>query len=77
MAGMVTLAVEDAISLAAGFTTTALVARIERQTAGRTPAPLNGEPIRKLPARGFRYPTRLAFELASETFAHPIKLLHT
>ncbi len=35
MAGMVTLAVEDAISLAAAFTTTALVARIARRTADR------------------------------------------
>src|ERR1700686_1823050 len=55
--GLVTLAVEDAISLAAAFTATALVARIARHTADRTPAPLNGEPIRSqgsgllLPAR--------------------------
>jgi hypothetical protein len=32
---------------------------------------LIGEPIGKLPTRG--YPKSLAFELASETSAHPVK----
>src|SRR5713226_2761072 len=35
----ITLAVEDVISSAAAFTTTALVARITSHTADRTPAP--------------------------------------
>src|ERR1700738_5697030 len=35
---------------------------------------LNGEPIRKLPTRGFRYPTSPVFELVSETSTHPSKL---
>ena len=38
MEAEVTSAMEDVTSLAAGFTTTALVARITRHTAGHTPA---------------------------------------
>jgi hypothetical protein len=34
---------------------------------------LNAEPVWQLSTRGFRYPTSLAFELASETSAHPSK----
>jgi hypothetical protein len=34
---------------------------------------LIGGPIGKLPTRGFPFPTSLAFELASETSAHPGK----
>src|SRR5258708_24673637 len=69
-----TLAADAAISLAAVFTITALVARITRRTPGRTPATTECEPVRKLQTRSFRYPARLAFELANETSAHPSKL---
>jgi hypothetical protein len=71
-----TLAAGDAISLAAVFTITALVARITRRTPGRTPATTECEPVRKLQTRSFRYPARLAFELANETSAHPGKLVN-
>src|SRR5258705_11460566 len=69
-----TFAVADAISPAAVFTITALVARITRRTPRRTPATTECEPVRKLQTRSFRYPARLAFELANETSAHPGKL---
>src|SRR6266403_3668794 len=69
-----TLAADAAISLAAVFTITALVARITRRTPRRTPATTECEPVRKLQTRSFRYPARLAFELANETSANPSKL---
>src|SRR6266403_4116463 len=69
-----TLAEDAAISLAAVFTITALVAHITRRTPRRTPATTECEPVRKLQTRSFRYPARLAFELANETSAHPGKL---
>jgi hypothetical protein len=39
MAMAMAMAMEDVISPAAAFTTTAMVARITRHTTGRTPAP--------------------------------------